>query len=139
MTWKRWRTVFRDSPREEADSEIAFHIDERTRELIEEGVDPATARRLAEERFGPIAPIERAIEDSTRRRRQRADRLEVFMNLTQDLRYGVRVLRRNPVFAAAAVATLALGVGATLAVFNVVNGVLLRPLPYKDPERVTMI
>ena len=139
MIWRRLRTVFRASPREEAASEIAFHIDERTRELIEEGVDPATARRLAEERFGPIAPIERAIEDSTRRRRQRAERMEVFMNLTQDLRYGVRVLRRNPVFAAAAIATLALGVGAALAVFNVVNGVLLRPMPYKDPERISMI
>ena len=139
MIWKRHRTVFRVSPREEADSEIAFHIDERTRELMEQGVDPATARQLAEERFGPIAPIERAIEDSTRRRRQHADRMEVFVNVTQDLRYGVRVLRRNPVFAAAAIATLTLGVGAALAVFNVVNGVLLRPMPYKDPERISMI
>ena len=139
MTWRRLRPVFRASPREEAASEIAFHIEERTRELIDAGVDPATARRLAEERFGPIAPIERAIEDSTRRRRQRADRTEGYMNLTQDLRYGVRVLRRNPVFAAAAIATLTLGVGAALAVFNVVNGVLLRPMPYKDPDRISMI
>ena len=139
MTWKLWRTVFRASPREEADSEIAFHIEERTRELIAEGEDPARARQLAEQRFGPIAPIERAIEDSTRRRRERADRSEVFMNLIQDLRYGVRVLRRNPIFATAAIATLALGVGATLAVFNVVNGVLLRPMPYKDPARISMI
>src|SRR5437868_3688667 len=139
MTWKLWRTIFRASPREEADSEIAFHIDERTRELIDQGLDPATARRQAEERFGPIAPVERALTDSTRRRREREARTEVFMNLNQDLRYGVRVLRRNPIFAAAAVATLALGVGATLAVFNVVNGVLLRPLPYNDPARITMI
>ena len=139
MTWQLWRTIFRASPREEADSEIEFHIEERTRELIDQGVDPARARRLAEERFGPIAPVERALVDSTRRRREREARTEVFMNLSQDLRYGVRVLRRNPVFAAAAIATLALGVGATLAVFNVVNGVLLRPLPYKDPARVSMI
>jgi putative ABC transport system permease protein len=139
MTWTRWRTIFRASPREEADSEIEFHIQERTRELIEQGVDPARARRLAEERFGPIAPVERELEDSTRRRREREARTELFLNLIQDLRYGVRVLRRNPVFAAAAIATLALGVGATLAVFNVVNGVLLRPLPYKDPARITMI
>ena len=139
MTWKIWRKIFRASPREEADTEIEFHIQERTRELIDQGVDPTRARRLAEERFGPIAPVERALVDSTRRRREREARAEVFMNLIQDLRYGVRVLRRNPVFAAAAIATLALGVGATLAVFNVVNGVLLRPLPYKDPARVSMI
>lgn len=139
MSWRLFRTVFRASPREEADSEIAFHIEERTRELVEQGVDPARARRLAEERFGPIAPIERAMEDSTRRRREREDRAEVVANLVQDLRYGVRVLRRNPVFAAAAIATLALGIGAALAVFNVVNGVLLRPMPYKDPDRITMV
>src|SRR5688500_4394757 len=139
MTWKPWRTIFRASPREEADSEIEFHIQERTRELIEQGVDPARARRVAEERFGPIAPVERELEDSTRRRREREARTEVFMNLIQDLRYGVRVLRTNAVFASAAITALALGVGATLAVFNVVNGVLLRPLPYKDPARISMI
>ena len=139
MIWKRLRTVFRASPRDEADDEIAFHIAERTRELIGEGVDPDTARRLAEERFGPVAPIERALEDSTRRRRERERRTEVVMDFTQDLAYGFRVLRRNPVFATAAIATLALGIGATLAMFNVVNGVLLRPLPYKDPARITLI
>ena len=139
MTWKPWRSIFRDSPREEADAEIAFHIEERTRELVAQGMDPASARRLAEERFGPIAPVERALEDSTRRRRERDERFEIANSLLQDLRYGVRVLRRNPVFAATAIATLALGVGGALAVFNVVNGVLLRPLPYGDPERVSMI
>src|SRR5258705_1245328 len=60
-------------------------------------------------------------------------------NFIQDLRYGVRMLRRNPLFAGAAVITLGLGLGATLAVFNVVNGVLLRPLPYRDPERINMV
>ncbi len=60
-------------------------------------------------------------------------------NFIQDLRYGVRMVRRNPLFAAAAVITLGLGLGAMLAVFNVVNGVLLRPLPYRDPERINII
>ena len=139
MTWRLFRSVFRATPREEADNEIAFHIEERTGELIAQGIDPERARQLAEDRFGPIAPVERAIEASTRRRREREEHSEVIVNLTQDLRYGLRVLRRNPVFASAAIATLALGVGATLAVFNVVNGVLLRPLPYKDPSRIVLI
>lgn len=139
MTWKLWRTIFKASPREEAETEIGFHIEERTRELVEQGMAPARARELAEQRFGPITAVERALENSTRRRREREERSEVLTNLLQDLRYGARALRRNPVFATAAVATLALGIGAALAVFNVVNGVLLRPLPYEDPERVSMI
>jgi putative ABC transport system permease protein len=139
VTWTVLRTLFRASARDEAEAEIAFHIEERTRELVEQGVEPARARQLAEERFGPIPPVERALEDSLRRRRKREERSESIGSLTQDLRYGVRGLRRNPVFATAAVATLALGLGATLAVFNVVNGVLLRPLPYQDPHRITMI
>src|SRR5262245_1523080 len=61
------------------------------------------------------------------------------MTIGQDASYAVRSLRKHPAFAAAAIATLGLGVGATLAVFTVVNGVLLRPLPYEDPSRIAMI
>ena len=139
MSWRRVWSIFQPSPRAEAKAEIAFHLEERTRELVRSGVNPAAARARAAAAFGPIEPVERALEDSTRRRHHRTQRTERFMNLTQDLRYGLRALRRNPVFAAAAIATLALGVGAALAVFNVVNGVLLRPLPYSHPERIAMI
>lgn len=139
MIWQRLRRIFRPTARAEVDDEIAFHIQMRTRELIDQGVDPARAREMAEERFGPVPPIEKQLVDSTRRRRQREDRAETFMNITQDLRYAVRSLRKSPAFAVAAIATLALGVGATLAVFTVVNGVLLRPLPYSDPSRIQMI
>ncbi|MEX2154974.1 MAG: ABC transporter permease [Gemmatimonadaceae bacterium] len=135
----RLRRIFRPSERSEVEDELRFHIEMRTRELIEQGEDPPRARAMAEERFGPVRPIEIALVDSTRRRRQREERAEVFMNLTQDLSYAFRSLKKNPAFAAAAIATLALGVGATLAVFTVVNGVLLRPLPYKDPSRIDMI
>ena len=61
------------------------------------------------------------------------------MTVLKDVRFAVRSLKKHPVFAAATIATLGLGVGATLAVFTVVNGVLLRPLPYKDPSRIAMI
>jgi predicted permease len=137
--WVRLRDVFRPSARAEASDEIAFHIEMRARELVEQGHDPREARAMAEERFGPVLPIEADLIDSTQRRRQREDRAEVLMNLRQDLSFAVRSLRKNSAFAATAIATLALGVGATVAVFTVVNGVLLRPLPYKDPSRIAMI
>jgi predicted permease len=137
--WSQLRRILRRDERVEVGDEIAFHIQMRTAELIDQGVDPARARAMAEERFGPVQPIERVLVDSIRRRRQREDRAEAFMDLTQDLAFAVRSLRRAPAFAAAAIATLALGVGATLAVFTVVNGVLLRPLPYHDPSRIQMV
>jgi predicted permease len=139
MTWTRVAWIFRPPERIEVAEELRFHVEERARELIERGMDPERARELAEQRFGPVRPIEEALVDSTRRRRQREDRAEKLMNLRKDLRYTVRSLLKNPGFAAAAVGTLALGVGAVLAVFTVVNGVLVRPLPYKDPERIAMI
>ena len=137
--WKSLRRILRPNERAEVGDEITFHIQMRTAELIEQGVDPARAREMAEQRFGPVLPIEQALVDSVRRRRHRADRAEGFMDLTKDLAFAIRSLRRAPAFTTAAIATLALGVGAALAVFNVVNGVLLRPLPYSDPARIQMI
>src|SRR3954464_4636582 len=119
--WTRLRSVIRPSVRREVDDELAFHIDMRTRELIEQGVDPDRARELARERFGPVTNIEEALVGSTLRRRQRADRSESLADFAQDVRYAIRSLRRSPAFALAAIITLALGVGATLAVFTVVN------------------
>lgn len=136
---RRLSDIFRRSERAEVDDEIAFHIEMRTRELVERGFTSTEARTMAEERFGPVPPIETELIDSTRRRRQREERAEVLMDLKQDSIYALRSFIKNPAFAASAIATLALGVGAALAVFTVVNGVLLRPLPYGDPARVGMI
>jgi putative ABC transport system permease protein len=139
MSWRRLREIFRPTVEREVDDELAFHIDMRARELEEGGVDPRRARALAEERFGPVRPIEEALVSSTRRRRQRADRAETLSQLRQDVRYAIRSLRHSPMLSATAIVTLALGIGATLAVFTVVNGVLVRPLPYREPERISMI
>ena len=137
--WSLLRRILRPDERKEVSDEIAFHIQMRTAELIEQGVEPSQARERAERRFGPVQPIQSALVDSVRRRRKREDRAEAFMSMRQDVRFAVRSLRRAPGFALSSITTLGLGVGAALSVFNVVNGVLLRPLPYNDPSRIHMI
>src|SRR5439155_5802360 len=91
--WTRLRAIFRPSAKREVNDELQFHMDMRTRDLIEQGMDPAQARELAEQRFGPLTPIEEALVRSTERRRLRADRAEMFANLKQDVRYAARSLR----------------------------------------------
>src|SRR5207248_11279968 len=72
-------------------------------------------------------------------RRARVDRLVLMSLWLRDFRYACRLLRRQPAFSSVAIVTLALGIGATTAVFTVVYGVLLRPLPYRDPARLMML
>ena len=98
--WQRLRRIFRPSTRTEVRDEIAFHIDARARELAARGIDPDIARRIAEERFGPVRPIEEALMTSTNLRRERADRAEAFGDLKNDVRYAIRALRARPLFAA---------------------------------------
>jgi putative ABC transport system permease protein len=119
--------------------ELRFHLEMRTREFIEQGMSPEEARRAADAAFGDVSAIDaqlRAERESRERGRARTDRAH---ELAMDMRFALRTLRKNIGFTAATLATLALGLGAATAVFTVVNGVLLRPLPYPDPSRLAMI
>ena len=111
--------------------EIRFHIDMETEANIRRGMAPAEARRAAMLAFGPV---ERAREEH---RDARGTRL--LEDAAADLRWATRWLAHSPGFAAAVVLTLALGVGGTTAVVCVVDGVLLRPLPYPEPDRLVAV
>jgi len=124
---------------EEVDAELAFHVEMRTRELVARGMSPAEARTEAERRFGDLARVNatcRAIGEAREREMRRTRYVE---ELRQDLRYAVRQLGRSPGFAAVAALTLALGIGATTAIFSAVHAVVLRPLPFPSPERLVRI
>ena len=119
--------------------EVEFHIEQRTRELVAKGHPPDEARRIAQQAFGDRDRVEeecRAIETRRRVARRRARRME---ELRHDLRIGARLLARSPGYTLAAIATLALGVGANTAVFSIVNDVILTPLATEDADRLVNI
>jgi len=127
-----------DARRDVAD-EIRFHLDMRAQELIEQGMSKEEAFREARHQFGDVAAIEAECRDERLARTRERGRREWWRGFAMDLRYAVRSLRTNAGFTFAAVLTLGLGIGAAAAVFTVVDGVLLRPLPYADPSRLTMV
>jgi putative ABC transport system permease protein len=125
------RTIARD-----IDDELAFHLAMREETLRRRGVDAATARAQATTRFGDADRVRDEcllIDQAYAREVRIMDWLE---SLRSDVRFAFRGLRKRPTFTAVAVATLALGIGATSAVFSLIDGVLLRPLPFPRPDRL---
>ncbi len=128
-TWRRLRSHFHAAEVERGlADDVAFHLERQTEENLRRGMSPGEARRAARLAFGSIEAHKEAARDEVR--------LPWLADLSADLRFGLRVLRRAPVFTAVAIASLALGIGADTAIFSVVHGVLLRPLPYPQPERL---
>ncbi len=124
---------------QEVDDELAFHVEMRARELIARGIDPASARDQALSRIGDLQRLKRTCVDIGRKRDRDMRLTQWIDELRDDVRFAARQLGRAPGFAVTAAITLALGIGATTAIFSVVHAVVLRPLPFPDPHRVVVV
>jgi len=125
--------------RREVEDELAFHIEGRADELIARGWEPVAAREEAVRQFGSPMRYRDECRAIARNRMTRERRGEVMGNALQDIRFALRSFRRSPGFASVAVLTLALGIGATTAVFTVAKNVIFDPLPFADPDRLVMV
>jgi predicted permease len=137
--WLRERRVWRSRAERDVDDELAYHLAMRAELLESAGLDPQSARDAALQRFGDLDEVRDRCITISHERERRIQRLELLGSIRQHARHAFRRLRAAPGFAAAVVLMLALGIGATTTVFGVVDGILLRPLPFPDPERLVAL
>ncbi|MGB7282351.1 MAG: ABC transporter permease [Candidatus Acidiferrum sp.] len=128
----RLRSLFRrNQVEQDLREELQYHVEQKTQEFVASGLSLDEARRKARREFGGLEQSKEYCRD--------ARRVRVIETTLQDVRFGLRMLRKNLGFTAVAVLTLGVGIGANTAIFSMVNSFLLRPLPVKNPEQITVL
>jgi len=144
VDWRGIRRAFRIplgwvGVKADVDAELDFHIQGRIDELMSRGMSREDAESETHRLFGDYARIESEVEGIDRKMIRRRSLAERAGTLWSDISYAARTLARQPMFAGVVIVTLTLGIGATSAIFHVVDRVVLHPLPYPEPERVVYL
>jgi predicted permease len=126
-----WRFFRRDDADAQLRSELASYLEHAAEEFIARGMDPHAARAAAQRKLGNATHVCEEV--------YRMNTISFLEETARNIRFSVRVLRKSPVFAVAAILTIGIGIGANTAVFSVVDGVLLKPLLYREPERLVSV
>ena len=137
--WRRYLRFWGSDPGADVDDEFAFHVETRVDELIAQGLTPKDARDEALRGFGNIQQVKAICRTLAEEREKAMQRTQWWADWRHDLRFAVRQLIVSPVFTAVLMVTIALGIGATVAIFSVLNAVLLRPLPWSDGDRIVFV
>jgi putative ABC transport system permease protein len=137
--WSRYLRFWGRRAASELDDELQFHVEMRVKDNVARGMTEAAARAEAVARIGDTGPVrEECLIIATRSERRMA-RERWLDALALDIRFSARALRRQAAWTAIAVSTMALGIGATTAMFSIVNSLLLHPLPYRNADRVVLV
>ncbi len=135
----RWPWRERSEIQREVDEEIRFHLEMRTQELLEQGLEVSRAKELAEREFGSLSLARRTLASMDLRLQRERRRLEWIRELSQDVGFAIRTLRLNPTLTLLTLLTLALGVGVNSSIFSVVNSVLFTPLPFLEEDQLVSV
>ena len=138
-SWRRWATIFRPDPRQEVESELAFHVEARIQEYIDRGMTPDAARRAASERLGDLTRVREECTDMLKAER-RADDRRTGLNLSWlDVKLGLRMLKRYPGLSLVSVIGMSVAIAIGAGYFGVINAMLSSALPFEGGERVVSI
>src|ERR1041385_5636080 len=137
--WRRYLRLLGLDINSDVDDELQFHIQTKIEELIGAGKNPRDARREAIRQFGPLDTVRKECERLSQGHHRTIHRREYFAGWSGDIRYAVRVLWKAKIFAAGAILILAAGIGANIAVFTLLDRLLLAPLPVPDPAQLPLV
>ena len=137
--WRRYLRFWGADPGADVDDEFAFHIETRVDELVAAGMAPREAREEALRGFGNIQRVKKICRTLAEDRESAMSRTQWWSDWQHDLKFAIRQLTVSPVLTVVLTLTIALGIGATVSIFSVMNAVLLQPLPYNSSERIVFV